>query len=417
MNNVAGIDVSKGKSMVSVLRPFGEVVAKPFSIGHTGSELKELADYLKSLDGETRVVMEHTGRYYEPVARFLHDEGVFVSAVNPKLIKDYGNNTLRKVKTDKADSRKIARYGIDNWAELRQHTPMDTIRMQLKTLNRQQSLYTKTKTMMKNNLIALLDQTYPGVNALFDSPVREDGSQKWVDFATTFWHVDCVRNMSLTAFAERYRKWCKRHGYNFSQSKAVEVHAGAQDLIAMLPRDALTKTMVRQAIDALNAISASMERLKAEMQALAAQLPEYPVVMAMHGVGDSLGPQLMAEIGDVRRFERKQALVAFAGIDPMPNQSGDKNVRSNKSSKRGSPYLRKTLFNVMGIYLKCAPQDEPVFQFLDRKRSEGKPFYVYMTATSNKFLRRYYAKVRDYLATLDDLPPVDMDSTGLQESN
>ena len=160
MNNVAGIDVSKGKSMVSVLRPFGEVVAKPFSVGHTGSELKELADYLKSLDGETRVVMEHTGRYYEPVARFLHEEGVFVSAVNPKLIKDYGNNTLRKVKTDKADSRKIARYGIDNWAELRQHTPMDTIRMHLKTLNRQQSLYTKTKTMMKNNLIALLDKSF-----------------------------------------------------------------------------------------------------------------------------------------------------------------------------------------------------------------------------------------------------------------
>ena len=58
MNNVAGIDVSKGKSMVSVLRPFGEVVAKPFAVGHTGSELKELANYLKSLDGETRVVME-----------------------------------------------------------------------------------------------------------------------------------------------------------------------------------------------------------------------------------------------------------------------------------------------------------------------------------------------------------------------
>ena len=147
---------------------------------------------------------------------------------------------------------------LDNWAELRQHTPMDTIRMQLKTLNWQQSLYAKTKTMMKNNLIALLDQTYPGVNALFDSPVREDGSQKWVDFATAFWHVDCVRNMSLTAFAERYRKWCKRHGYNFSQSKAVEVHTGAQDLIAML-LDALTKTMVRQAIDALNAVSASLE--------------------------------------------------------------------------------------------------------------------------------------------------------------
>lgn len=297
MNNVAGVDVSKGKSMVSVLRPFGEVVAKPFSVGHTGSELKELADYLKSLDGETRVVMEHTGRYYEPVARFLHEEGIFVSAVNPKLVKDYGNNTLRKVKTDKADARKIARYGLDNWMELRQHTPMDTIRMQLKTLNRQQGLYSKMKTMMKNNLIALLDQTYPGVNSLFDSPVREDGSQKWVDFAASFWHVDCVRSMSLAAFTERYRKWCKRHGYNFSQSRAIEVHTKAQDLIAMLPRDALTKTMIRQAIDALNAVSASLERLKNEMRTLAAQLPEYPVVMAMRGVGNSLGPSSWRSLG------------------------------------------------------------------------------------------------------------------------
>ena len=119
----------------------------------------------------------------------------------------------------------------------------------------------------------------------------------------------------------------------------------------------------------------------------------------------------------MRRFERMQDLVAFAGIDPMSNQSGDKNVRSNKSSKRGSPYLRKTLFNIMGIYLKCAPKDEPVFQFLDRKRSEGKPFYVYMTAASNKFLRRYYAKVRDYLAILENLPSVDMDSTRLKAND
>lgn len=63
--------------------------------------------------------MEHTGRYYEPIAQALHDAGIYVCAVNPKLIKDYGNNSLRKVKTDKADSRKIARYGLDNWADLR----------------------------------------------------------------------------------------------------------------------------------------------------------------------------------------------------------------------------------------------------------------------------------------------------------
>jgi len=93
--------------------------------------------------------------------------------------------------------------------------------------------------------------------------------------------------------------------------------------------------------------------------------------------------------------------VAFAGVDPMPNQSGDKSSRSNKTSKRGSPYLRKALFNVMDIYLRLSPQDEPIYRFLDRKRAEGKPYYVYMTAGANKFLRRYYGKVRDYLATLE----------------
>ena len=121
--NAVGIDVSKGKSMVAVVRPFGELVVKPYVVRHTVSELRELANNLKSLDGETRVVLEHTGRYYEPVAQLLHDAGVFVSAVNPLLIKEYGNNSLRRVKTDKADSLKIARYGLDNWAELRQHTP------------------------------------------------------------------------------------------------------------------------------------------------------------------------------------------------------------------------------------------------------------------------------------------------------
>ena len=400
--NAAGIDVSKGKSMVSVLRPLGEVVAKPFEVRHTGSELKELADYLKSLDGETRVIMEHTGRYYEPVAQFLCEEGLFVSAVNPKLIKDYGNNSLRKVKTDKADSRKIARYGLDNWVELRQHTPMDTIRYQLKTLNRQCGLYSKTKTMLKNNLIALLDQTYPGANALFNSPVREDGSQKWVDFVVPFWHVDCVRSMSLNAFTERYRKWCRRHGYHFSEAKAAEIYSGAKDLIAMLPKDDLTRRLIRQDIDSLNAISKTVEQLKAEMLKLAEQLPEYPVVMAMHGVGDSPGPQLMAEIGDVTRFAHRSSITSFAGVDPGANQSGTHEAKSVRTSKSGPPELRKALFLVMDCLLKTMPQDDPVYQFMDKKRAEGKPYLVYMTAGANKFLRIYYGRVKEYLAELEE---------------
>ncbi len=409
--NAVGIDVSKGKSMVSVIRPFGELVTKPYEVRHTASELRVLASSLKSLEGETRVVLEHTGRYYEPVAQMLHDAGVFVSAVNPLLIKEYGNNSLRKVKTDKADSLKIARYGLDNWSELRQHSPMDTIRYQLKTMNRQYGLYAKNKTAFKNNLIALLDQTYPGVNALFESPVRADGSQKWVDFAASFWHVDCVRSMSQASFTERYRKWCKRHGYQFCATKAAEIHTESKELIAMQLKNPLAKVMVQEAIAQLNTVSKAVEMFRTEMNRLAKELPEYDVVMSLYGTGKSLGPQLMAEIGDVRRFAHKGSLTAFAGVDPGANQSGTYEAKSTHSSKRGSPELRKTLFVVMTVLLQNAPPDDPVFQFLDKKRAEGKPYYVYMTAGCNKFLRIYYGRVKEFMNTLDT--PVDLDSTGL----
>lgn len=405
--NAVGIDVSKNKSMVAVVRPFGQIAVKPFEVRHTARDLKKLADFLKSLNGETRVVMEHTGRYYEPVAQYIHESGVFVSAVNPLLIREYGNNSLRRVKTDKADSVKIARYTLDNWAELRQYTPMDTIRYELKTLNRQFDLYSKTRIALSNNLIALLDQSFPGVNRWFESPARKDGSQKWVDFVMTFWHAECVASVSCAAFTERYRKWCKRHGYNFSADKAVKLHAESREIVPLVSKTETAKLLVQEAAVQLLAVSKTVETIRAEMLRLASQLPEFDTVMSMYGVGESTGPQLMAEIGDIRRFAGRQSLVAFAGVDPMPNQSGSHESKSCRSSKRGSPYLRKTLFVIMTILLQKAPVDEPVFQFLDRKRAEGKPYYVYMTAGANKFLRRYYGKVRDAFAAMDSPPPVE----------
>ena len=110
----------------------------------------------------------------------------------------------------------------------------------------------------------------------------------------------------------------------------------------------------------------------------------------------------MAEIGDVCRFPRKQSLVAFAGIDPASNDSGDKYGRNSGTTKRGSPYLHKTLFNIMKCYLQNVPENEPVFQFIDKKCTEDKPYYVYMTAAANKFLRRYYAKVNEYLSSSEN---------------
>ena len=79
--NAIGIDVSKGKSTVAVLRPYGEVVVSPFDVAHTGSDLRALADLIKKLTGETKVVMEATGNYFESIARYLHEQNIFVSVM------------------------------------------------------------------------------------------------------------------------------------------------------------------------------------------------------------------------------------------------------------------------------------------------------------------------------------------------
>ena len=397
--NAVGIDVSKGKSTVTIRRPGDVVLMPPRDIPHTKSAINELIKQIQSLDGETKACMEHTGRYYEPLAAWLSDAGIFVSAVNPVLIRDFADDSLRSPKTDKADSKKIARYTLDRWAKLKQYGSMDKTRNQLKTMNRQFSFFMAQKTAMKNNLIALLDQSYPGANDLFDSPARSDGSQKWVDFVYTYWHVDCVRGKSLSAFTEHYRKWCKHKGYNFSAEKVYEASC---DLIAVFPKDDNTKMLIRQAVAMLNTASETVENLRIKMDETASALPEYPVVMAMNGVGSTLGPQLMAEIGDVTRFTHREALTAFAGVDPGKNDSGKHVQKSVRTSKKGSPHLRRTLFQIMDGLIKRSPIDDPVYVFMDKKRAQGKPYYVYMTAGANKFLRIYYGRVREYFASLPE---------------
>ena len=400
MNSV-GIDISKGRSTVAVMRPFGEVVTSPFEVRHTDSELSELAKQLKSLDGETRVVMEATGNYHAPVAKLLHDAGLYVSVVNAKLVHGYGNNELRRVKTDRKDAVKLANYGLDRWLTLPKYIPEEDTRLLLKNCYRQYRQYSKVQTILKNNLISLLDTVFPNVNRLFSSPIRGDGSEKWVDFVAEFWHCRCVSEKSERAFTSKYLRWCRKHGYNFSEEKACAIYAEASGHIGVMPKSETTKLLVEQAVAQLRATSAALATLKQEMQSLASKLPEYPVVMDMFGVGPTLGPQLIAEIGDVRRFYSKKALVAYAGLDAPPNDSGDVTGRHKSMSKIGASSLRRTLFLVMSVYLQNAPLDEPVYQFMDRKRTEGKPYRVYMMASANKFLRIYYATVKAYLESLE----------------
>ena len=218
-----------------------------------------------------------------------------------------------------------------------------------------------------------------------------------------FWHCECVCERSEKAFVNKYQKWCKKHGYKFSVEKAHDVYTMASGHISVLPKSDTTNLLVTQAVSQRRTTSAALAALKQEMQSLASQLPEYPVVMEMFGVDPTLSPQLIAEIDDVRRFYSKKALVAYTGIDALPNDSGNVTGRHKAMSKIGASSLRRTLFLIMSVYLQCAPLDQPIFRFMDRKRTEGKPYRIYMMASANKFLRIYFTTVKAYLDALEQV--------------
>ena len=136
-----GIDVSKGKSTVCLMRPFGEIVAGPMEITHVDSELKTLVKLMKSLSDEVKVVMEATGVYHLPVLTYLKDNDIFAAVINPYQMKQYRVQGLRRVKTDKADSMVIAKYGLDNWDDLKDFVSSEDRYRELTLLSRQYRHY------------------------------------------------------------------------------------------------------------------------------------------------------------------------------------------------------------------------------------------------------------------------------------
>ena len=153
--------------------------------------------------------------------------------------------------------------------------------------------------------------------------------------------------------------------------------------------------LVTEAVRVLKEVDATLGLILSRMQEIAKTLPEYSVVREMGGVGNTLAPKLIAEIGDVRRFRNGKALVAFAGIDPPPYESGQFVGCNRKISKRGSASLRKVGYETMrSLKMRSRPED-PGYRYVVKKESEGKSKKSAKIAGLNKFLRIYYARVTE----------------------
>ena len=393
-----GIDISKGKSTVCILKPYGEIVCSPFEVQHTDKELNSLHDLLSKIDGEIRIVMEATGIYHLPILSYLQDKEYFVSVINPYVMKKFSkDNNIRGAKTDRLDSIMIANYGIEKWFKLQKYEGDEATYAELKLLGRRYRYYMELHVKALQELTHILDYTMPGIKKVFNSWNEANGKDKLSDFVEVFWHFDLITSIGEEKFVEEYLNWAKERKYHQSKSKAEEVYDLATNGIPTLSSSTpSTKMLVEEAVKVLRTIDSSLYSILSRMQELAKSLPEYSTVRSMGGVGEVLAPKLIAEIGDVRKFHSAKALIAWAGIDPPPYESGQFIGSNRRITKKGSSTLRKVGYEVMRVLKSHSePDDAAVYNYILKKEAEGKCKKQAKIAGLNKFLRIYYARVSE----------------------
>ena len=391
-----GIDISKGKSTVCFLKPGGEVVKTPYDIMHNKEDLAALVECINSFDDEVRIVLEDTGHYHYPVVKFLVDNGMFVSTVNALRMKKYCSQSIRKAKTDRIDAIRIASYGLTYWSELTPASPLGSVYKELQMLARQYHRTTSLLVKAKVDFSTILDQVMPDIQNLLQN-VKEN--RKLTNFVLKYFHFENICSMGEKRFISNYCSWAKKQGYRgLHERKAKDIFALAQSGIPVLPNSNSTKIVVEEIIRVLHEIESSRTSILTQMTALAKTLPEFSLVHSFSCVGEVLAPMIIAEIGDIRRFKNKHSLIAYAGIDSPPYQSGTFIATERHISKRGNSYLRKVGFEIMQSLIKHQAIGEPVYKFIQKKRLEGKSYKEAMIAGLNKFLRIYYGKVKELLS-------------------
>lgn len=335
--------------------------------------------------------MECTGTYHLPIFGYLLDKGYFVVAKNALEIKKYLDRGLRKAKTDKKDSYKLAEYACDNWYKLEKINDNDEIYNNLKFLSRQYLATISVKIKQKINFSNLCDLIFPGFYQLLDNNTFVLG----VEIFKKYYHPDVVKKKKEETFVKDIDKMAKKLGHKSAGvTLASKIYTLAQTTISPCPNNNYIKLSAISCIEPLMATLKVSNTIITEMDKLARELPEYNVIKEMPGCGEKLTARVIAEIGDIRRFKNAGSLIAYAGLDAPPYQSGQFEAKQRHISKRGNKYLRKTGYEIMQSIKRSCNEYSDMKMYILKKEAEGKPKKVAKVAGMNKFLRVYYGVVK-----------------------
>ena len=383
-----GIDVSKGKSTVAILSIEGEVIEMPFDINHDVEDLEKLDKKLQKFSKEDlKIVLEQTGTYHLPILTYLLDKEYCVIAENALKIKKYLDRSLRKAKTDKKDSLKLAEYACDNWYKLKVNFIEEEKYKELRFLSRQYFSLNSMKVQQKVDFSDLTDMLFPGYYQLLEECNFVVGLKIFEKFSDP----KIIRKKKLETFLNDVEKIAQKIGQQRAgRNLAIKVYELAKKSVPSCPSNSSTQLILNKRVVALINLIETTNEIIAKMNEIAKNMDEYKEVRNMKGVGDRLAPLLIAEIGDIRRFKNAGSLIAYAGIDSPPYQSGKYEATNRHISKRGNKYLRKTGFEVIQSIKSFCRVDCEVYDYIVKKETEGKCKKSAKIAGLNKFLRQYY---------------------------
>lgn len=379
-----GIDIAKNNHVASLLDENAKPLFKAFSFSNTidgaNSLIEKLSAFITTA-ADVEVGMEATGHYWLSIYSFLVENGYTVHVVNPIQTDGWRKGTeIRKRKTDIIDSVLIAdliRYG-----DFVETSLSDEDTMSLRNLSRFRNYLVSSIADLKRKVICVLDQVFPEYQSVFSDIFGKTSKELLAHFQT----ADDFENIT----ADQLKSVLENVTFKgFLKNKITHISELAANSFGLkFCRDSFS-LQLKLLIEQITFIEAQVSDVESEINVILDKINS-PII-TIPGIGSVTAAVILGEIGDISRFSNASKLAAYAGINASVSQSGEYQSSNSKMSKRGSPYLRKALFNAALI----AAFHDPVFSaFYQKKRSEGKHHLTAIGAVARKLCNTIFAVLK-----------------------
>lgn len=396
MKSVLSIDVANGKSEVLLITEHGEVLIEPFEVKHCLNEFNHLKETIDSFNlDDLTVFMESTSTYHLPIQRFFTNNNFNVQVINPILGKNNTRN-LRKTKTDIEDCYNLADLFFKNTVKI--HTKeMNTIYSNMIELSRQEKHLTENIVRSKNRFKQIISNAFPEYTKCFTS--NDIYGETSLNFIKEFPHADIIKSKRIDALANNIYKSTKGYlPYSRCLMKAKKIKELANNSYPGIDINSCEVKNLINIIDIIIYNSNKLTEVKQDIINLAKQTPYFNIINSIYGIGETSTAQIIAELGDINRFENIKQLNAFCGLDPTIVQSGKSINYNDPISKRGNRNARKILFITCCSIIRSSVLhniDTDILVYYRKKQAENKHFKECITACSTKLLRIIFAMCKN----------------------